>query len=267
MVEKAARGPSPLRLEWAIVTRLGQWAHTMLMSDADQRLHAELYPDVVTAGSLSAALNRTFSEIGSTLTSSPHWGESDSYASVELGARVANVSTAMYERTFTLDIWMEEIEFGNGSTPDLIDVAKAIRLWLEDRDKKATDVVREISFLELRPKAESYERGTYIEDTWQEFLTEPFDREHNDIFHWDELNELIALAAARPELRRLLPFTTHERFSVTRRTRPPDSLPVIQALGEGQYALTTYFGEEVLLHGSASAVLDALIEHAMEPRN
>lgn len=164
------------------------------MGESDQRRHAELYPDVVAAGSLRTALDRSFAEIGSKLTSSPRWGASDSYASVELGARRANVFTAMSERKFSLVVWKDEIEFGHGWTPDLIAIAAAVRRWLENRDSRATDVVRQIPFLEVRPKAESYERGTYIEDTWQDLLREPFDRENNDVFHWDDIRQVIRLA-------------------------------------------------------------------------
>jgi hypothetical protein len=222
----------------------------------------QLYPDVVAAGSLRAALDRAIFDLGSTLTSSSSFFERQASfdARVKSGERSAHVYVALDDRKFGLTVSRSVIELASGWVPDLIDVAKAILPWIEDPDTKASDLARVIPFLELTPKAESYERGYYIEDAWQGFMSEPLDRENNDIYHWDELYQLIRLAAERPELRRLLPYMSLERFSVAIHPLPDTRIPVIRAMGDGRYVLMPYWGDELLADGSASVVLDALIE-------
>jgi hypothetical protein len=82
----------------------------------------------------------------------------------------------------------------------------------------------------------------------------------NGIFHWDGLAELIRRASERPELRRRMPFTSLNRFSV-RASEPSAAVPVIWPLGGGRYALTPNFDDTTFAEGSASVVLDALIDH------
>lgn len=70
---------------------------------------------------------------------------------------------------------------------------------------------------------------------------------------------LIRCAAER-ELRRLVPYTSHQYFSVSRKPYPDfDPLPMIEPLEDGTYALTTFGSGRVrLASGTAPAVLDVL---------
>jgi Family of unknown function (DUF6193) len=227
----------------------------------------ELYPDLVRAGSLAAALDEELSKGGSDLRASRDFygAKSVSFASVARGQRVAQVLIGLEERLFILSLWESQVVMADGDTPDLSAVAAAIRLALEDGGRRISDLAAEIPFLELAEFALSYERGTYIEDKWQALLARPTRESGNEVFHWDELAELIRLASERPELRRLLPYTTLHRFSVTAKSRPPDhSIPVVCPLGDGQYALTSYWGEQVFARGNATVVLNALVEHALK---
>jgi hypothetical protein len=221
------------------------------------------YPELVRAGSLAAALDVELAKIGSSLRSAGTLVGVDapSFASVTSGGRSGQVLIGLEERAFILSVWESEIEMADGSSPELTDVAGAIRLVLESGDRKVSDLVREIPFLELEDFALSHERGTFVEDKWQVFLARSFDDvSANDFLHRDELPELIRLAAERPELRRLLPFTSLHRFSVSPTPIPNNGIPVIWPLGNGRYILTPYWGGERSAEGSAAVVLDALVE-------
>jgi hypothetical protein len=212
-------------------------------------------------------LDQRLAGVGSALRSERSFFgvESANFASVSSGRRHAQLLIARGERKFSLSLWENEVEMAGGRTPELSDIAAAIKLALEHEERKFSDLVREIPFLGLKPFALSYERGTYIEDKWRALLASPIKRSGDDLFHWDELADLIKRAAARPELRRLLPYTSLNRFAVTDRSRPPDnSIPVIWPLGNERFALTPYFGGPSLAEGNASMVLDALIAHLPE---
>lgn len=221
------------------------------------------YPELVRAGSLAGALDVELAKIGSPLRSSGTLVGMDapSFASVTLSRRSAQVLIGLEERAFILSVWENDVEMAGGSAPELSDVADAIRLVLENGERKISHLVRKVPFLELEEFALSYERQTYVEDKWQLFLARSFDdASGNEVLHRDELPELIRLAAERPELRRLLPFTSLHRFSVSPTPIPDNSIPVIWPLGGGQYTLTPYFGGQPLAKGSAPVVLDALVE-------
>jgi len=148
-----------------------------------------------------------------------------------------------------------------GTTRELSDLAAALDL-LMDSSERVSALVQDIPFMKLKPRALRYENGTYIEDRWKSFLADPSDRAGNEIFHWDDLRALIRQASERPELRRLLPFTSLHRFSVTRRRQLPEkTIPMIWPLGNGQYRLTPDSGPPCAVEGDASVVLDALVEH------
>lgn len=69
---------------------------------------------------------------------------------------------------------------------------------------------------------------------------------------------LIRLAAERPELRRLVPYTSAWSFGVSRRKEPPDNLPLITPLGNGRYSLAFRHWGETLAEGHATDLLDML---------
>jgi Family of unknown function (DUF6193) len=217
---------------------------------------------LVTAGSLAAALDAALQARGSPLRAEREFygAQSASFASVSNGHRHAQISMAARERLFLFDMWEKEIQLAKGQSSDLAGVASAIHRWLEG-GRKASDVAGEFPFVRMTESGSSYERGTYVEDAWQRFLKGGLHRRHNEAFHWDELERLIRLAAERPELRRLLPYTSLFRFSVTPRSRPPDNVvPVAWALGHGRFALAPYWGGELLAEGDAERVLDAFVE-------
>ena len=140
------------------------------MNRDDRR--TELYPDLVRAGSLAAALDEELSRGGSELRASRDFygAKSINFASVARGPRTAQVLIGLEERVFILSLWENQVEMADGDTPDLSDVAAAIGLVLENGDRRISDLAAEIPLLELDEFALSYERGTYIEDKWQSLL-------------------------------------------------------------------------------------------------
>jgi len=226
------------------------------------RSTAERYPDVVAAGSLAAALDAALRRRGSVLRSERglYGAQSASYASVSSGDRHAQIDMAAQERLFLFSLWQKEIQIAKGQTSDLAHVASVIRAWLEKK-QSGTDIAQQVPFVRVTDSGASYERGTFVEDAWQRLLKDGLTPRKNDAFLWGELERFIHLASQRPELRRLLPYTSLFRFSVTPRSRPPDNVvPVVWPLGNGRFVLTPYWGGESLAEGDAEQVLDAFVE-------
>lgn len=242
-----------------------------IIRGVDEENRTELepnYPDVLAAGTLSAALTRTLAKLGSPLTTAEvifQGRELVGVAIFKAETRACLVCTAWDERSFQLSLSENDFELAAAGPPDLTTAASIIRRWLED-GRKATDITHEFD-VRLTERAESYERGTLVEESWQTIVAASFNR-HDDVWHEDELPDLIRLAAERPELRRLVPYTSMNRFGVSRK-RPPDAgLPVIWPLGNGRFSLTPYWGGEWLAEGDAFHVLDALeafIQQASSP--
>lgn len=231
---------------------------------------ASLYPELVRAGSLSAALDEVLIETRPVLRSTPnYWGyQLRTIASVSTALRSAQVFTALDERKFGLSMFEQTgLTEAGGWAAELSQVASAIVAVLRD-NHRFSDLVQKIPFLEempisdLRPFPRSGERLAYIEEVWQQFLTVRSEMEPDDFFHRDELPALIRQASQRPELRRLLPYTSLWRFSVAMRLHPPGRAekPVIWPLGDGRYALIDDWTGAHHAEGDASVVLDVLID-------
>jgi uncharacterized protein DUF6193 len=228
------------------------------MSESERAKLRRLYPDLIRAGSLGAALNEALAVVGSALRST-FLRSGSTYADLWSGHRSAHVNVALNERKFLLELAERppdyaQVNMAGGWTRELSDVAAAIDLVLENGERKVSDLVQEIVFLELRPFALDYERGTYIEAHWQALLAAKF-APGDDFSFFQGLPELIRLASERPELRRLMPFTSLHRFSI--RSTPPDRTdipPLIWPVGSGRYVLTYDSTGERLAEGSASVV-------------
>src|SRR5688572_15498954 len=104
------------------------------------------YPELVRAGSLAGALDVELARIGSSLRSSGTLVGIDapSFASVTSSLRSAQVLIGLEERAFILSVWENDVEMADGSTPELSGVAAAIRLLLENGERKVSHLVREI---------------------------------------------------------------------------------------------------------------------------
>ena len=205
------------------------------------------------------ALDAEFTKVGSALKATWHQDASPSWAWVRLGRRSATVAGHREDGTCSLEIY-EDAECMAGGWATLSGVAAAIRLVLEDDQKRTSDLIKDAPFLKLKRFALSYERGTYIEDNWQYMLSPEWHL--SDI---PDMTELVQLAAGRPKLRQLLPYTSHDRFSVNPGWPLLDTDPLrIRPIRDGTYALER--GEAEITTGSASALLDSLEEWAWNQR-
>ena len=132
---------------------------------------ADLYPDIVRAGSLSAALDEALKVTGSSLRTGPSRRTFD--AKVISGTRWASVTVAKLEHKFHLGI-IENVDvqmhMAGGWTPELSDVAAAIHTVIGNADQLVSDLIQGFPFLALKPFALSWERGTLVEDHWLQLL-------------------------------------------------------------------------------------------------
>jgi hypothetical protein len=192
------------------------------------------------------------------------------------------------ERLFLLDITEnqgQQVNMAAGWTADLAENAAALCAVLEHPERLISEIVPRFPFLELKPFAISWERGTFVEDHWRSYLDEepvapaPVDeRSARAAAEQRAMVRLVEVAYERPDLRRRMPFTSLGRFSV-RAEEPSANVPVIAWLEDERYALVDY-GDPTptflqlfprsqpgylehfspLAEGSASVVVDALEE-------
>ena len=146
-------------------------------------------------------------------------------------------------------------QWAHGETLDLAMAERITRRWLED-GAQPTELAREFDVVEADDPY--LLEDEYVEGVWRSFLSARFDNSFRTQFHWDELPHLVRLAAERPELRRLVPYTSAWWFGVSRRKVPPDNLPLITPLGNGRYSLGHRWGGEALGEGDATDLLDML---------
>lgn len=241
----------------------------------DRKLRERNYPDIVAAGSLAAVLSDAMVRQGSPLSIGGELFdvESPSFASCWHGDRGIEMYLALDERLFTMGLWENDIEVGSAETPDIDQVARTIRRWLEDHVRLSA-VPTKLPHGRLSEEGTSYARGTCLEDEWQELIERTATSRHSELFHWDDLASFIRLASEHPELRRFRPFTSLNRFSVSPKAGPPDTtIPVVFPLGGGRFALGPYaglaFGGSVL--GDAGVIAEELATHlrghGIEPKD
>jgi len=215
-------------------------------------------------GSLDDALDEALTLAHSGLRSTrEHYG-ADAMSSATLTGDRRSAVVRKRGRGYGVTLWENAVVIASGSTHDLSDVVLAIQLALDHPELRTSELVADVPFLTLGADALRYESGAYVEDLWQDFLARRFDRyaPDEDVFHFNELPAVIRLAAERPELRRLWPYMSLNRFSVGRHNPPDNEIPLIVPLGNDRFALTSHSGGEVVLtEGDPTIVLDALVEN------
>ena len=226
------------------------------------------YPDLLAASSLAAVLSDVLVRQGSRLSIGREFfgAQSVSFASCWHGDRGVQMYIALNERLFLVGLWEKDIEVAAAKTPDIDEAARAIRRWLEDRVPLSA-VAAEPPHARLSEAGMSYARGTYLEDEWRRLIERTRDKNHSELFHWDDLEALIRVASQHPELRRFRPFTSLWRFSVSPKAGiPAPNIPLVWPLGDRRFRLA---GDEHV-EGDAEAVAEALArylrEHGIEPR-
>jgi len=220
--------------------------------DQNQEYQQEEIPE----DSPSAKITREFAMLRSALTADPppDWLPT-LFATSE--SRACVISPPAGARSYFLFLWENGDQWAHGETSDLAIAERITRRWLED-GAQPTELAREFDVVEADDPY--LLEDDFVEGRWQSLLAARFDHARdNALFHLDELPELIRLAAERPELRRLVPYTSAWSFGVSRRKGPPDNLPLITPLGNGRYSLAfRWWGGEALAEGHAAHVLDIL---------
>jgi hypothetical protein len=217
---------------------------------------ARHYPDLAAAGGLSNALQTALAEIGSALevTNLGPGFNSAVYARVGSGTRSSQVFIRAEERLFLFDFWSRGVMLAGGLTPDLADVAKAIDRWVGSSCTTA-ELAADFAFVEVEPRAASYERGEEVEYRWRDYLA-------NMCHGFPELVAFAQAAARRRELRQLFPFTSLNTFCFSRCTGYPFTrdTPYVWARRDGQYEVLSPDGQ-VLGRGDAEAAIRLVVEY------
>jgi len=188
------------------------------------------YPDIAAAGDLATALRSRLAGYG---TRSVSW----SGAEVHAGDRFASVVMAEHERAFLVQMWMRGVQMARGETPDLDDVAGAVRLFL------AGAPVRRLAsawpFTRFDGFAEAYEQSEHaaINYRWRQYL----DISSTTSLSLLDLHAFLLVASGEPRLRALFPFVSHLDLGFRRSVSgsPDDALAWIRPHGDGRYLVTT----------------------------
>jgi hypothetical protein len=230
-----------------------------------RELSASLASEILLDGSLVGALFRALERMGSQLHGEAalprlthRWGTwitvGDRQVSVWLatdtGASVVEgsaVSQPAATNVLGASFWEAHFVLASATCNSIAITAQAILRWLEDR-VSSTDLATEFDFVTRSSGADSYERGTIIEDAWARIPTwEPSPQRH-----------VLLLAGERARLRAMLPFQSLNRVGFSRRNLVTFDLPVIEPLREERFKLTDYNGAVTYVEGDPQAVLDAL---------
>ncbi|MFF3787508.1 DUF6193 family natural product biosynthesis protein [Streptomyces sp. NPDC001933] len=133
-------------------------------------MDSDLYPDLVAAGSLAAALEQLAAELGVDLTVVPgDWGPlvSAGIASSVPECKPLSVHIGAESRWFGVSGWSRGVGLITGATPDLADVVRAGAAW--GRGRSLRELRAELSFLRSSERAEAHERGSaaVVELQWR----------------------------------------------------------------------------------------------------
>ncbi|GEM_PF-3087377 len=187
----------------------------------------DLYPDLVAAGSLAAALVLAAERSGLDLdVRGPVAGrERLICASIPTPRGRFGINIGAVERWFITSLWWRGVELTRGSTKDLAAVVGAAATWASGAS--LADLCAAWPHLGLWELAQAHERGDAVAVRWQLL------REHAA----DIVRPLVEAAFAQPRLQVLFPFTSHHDLLFSRCTGYPYSwdVPFIQHLPGGRY--------------------------------
>jgi len=222
-------------------------------------LDPSLYPDLVQMGGLSPALQRVLGELSVDLNLRKVDGVvSPGWAFIREGSRHSQVVIALNERNFHVDFWYQGVQYGSGGTSDLTEIAQAaVAFHLEKA--AISELAARFAWLTPGRKVASHERGAefFVAECWQDLerwllLDKPP--------HIEGLLPLVLEAARRPELRRLLPFTSMNRLCFSRTTGYPYSYdcPLAWPVEAGVFRVAAADEQTVLGEGDAVRAADLL---------
>lgn len=238
------------RAEWEIVT-IAENGESKSVLQPDP----ELYPDLVAAGSLAAAVILAAEHAGLDLdVRSPVEGRERLICASILTPRGRfGINIGAVERWFITSLWSRGVELTRGSTKYLGDVVSAATRWA--CGASLSELCTAWPHLHLWELAQAHERGDAVAFQWQQL------RQHESA----SVRLLVEAAHAQPRLRMLFPFTSHHDLHFSRCTGFPYSwdLPFIQHLPGSRYLVPgplrgTVIGEADDPAGAVALVLAGL---------
>jgi hypothetical protein len=223
-----------------------------------QELDPSLYADLVRMGSLSGALQRVFGELSVNLSVvevdgviGPGW------AFIHEGPRHSQV-VILNDRNFHVDFWYQGVQYASGGISDLTEIARAAVAFHRER-ASISEIASRFVWLKPDKHVVSHERGAnvFVTESWLDLerwlVLEPPP-------HLDGLLPLVLEAAKRPELRRLLPFTSMNCLCFSRTTGYPYSsdCPLAWRVDGGLFRVGSADEQTVLGEGDATRAADIL---------
>jgi len=249
-------------------------------SDLQNPEWAALYPDLVQSGGLSSALQRLFRQLSADVNvlEEIRLGKvGPGCAFIYKGSRKSQVSTAMHERSFSVDFRNRGFTYGQGWTNDLTEVARAIEIFLVQEGSTARmksefgwfveeggeRILQELAASHTAQCWENLEKGLRKEARFLEENEEPPSFVNEVV----KLIPLVSEAAKRPELRQLMPFTSLFFLCLSRTTMFPWVTVKCMArpIENGRFRISNgnwgvnWDGDGVLGEGDAVQAADILV--------
>ncbi len=261
-----------------------------------KEVDAILYPDVVEAGSINAALSKSLANIGSYLIAdeSPI-NKFMPYVHVKEGVRSSQTQLGGGRRLFLIDFWSQGVMFGSGSSENLSDIARAIHMWIVEKSS-IERMSKLFKFFSPTEDGIAHEAGSYVELQWKGLLETWYANENpfkirtrkqlfSFLFSYSLPQKLrftreyfyylfrgnrkyspipvIKAAMKKPELRQLFPYTSLIRLCFSRTTGYPftHDCPVIEPLGNGKHRVYMPISQEIIGEGTADEAVDMVVKN------
>ena len=192
-----------------------------------------LYPDLVAAGGLQAALRRAAADLGLDLGEAPgSQAGADGRSGPAAHRQPLTIHLGSEQRSFIVSGWSRGVELVRGRTDDLSEVARAAAAWQSGASlHQLSDLCPFVTFGEL---AEAHERGPAdaVAVKWR-LLRESM----RGGVPVATVRELVEAAFAEPKLRQLYPFTSHRSLHFTTCTGYPFTwvVPFVDPLLDGRF--------------------------------
>jgi hypothetical protein len=198
-------------------------------------MNPDLYPDLVAAGGLGAALERLAAGLGVDVSVVPHEGGSSGSAGIASsvpGRRPLSVYVASGERFFIVSGWSEGIESVTGGTPDPAEVVRAGAAW--GQGTPLGELGARFPFLRVGERGKAAEHGpaAVVALEWRRMR-----RQASGAPDFPEFGELVEAAYAEPRLRQLYVFSSHRTLGFSSCTGYPfrTEVAIAPAHGGGPY--------------------------------
>ncbi len=198
----------------------------------------DLYPDLVAAGSLAAALVEVATEFGLALGELRQVERNLTYAGVASTAAFRepfSINIGSERRIFLFSAWSRGVELVTGKSTDLREVAEAALAWRNGASLRA--IRDQFPFVTVSELAEAHERGPAdaVEVKWRWLRESAAGKSPIE-----GIGLLVEAAYAEPKLRQLYPYTSHWTLCFTTCTGYPFTreVPFVDPLHDGRYRVS-----------------------------